>query len=153
MKKAIYEIVHKRKVEFLQGEWVCDSKEIGYFTSKAVVKKVLKTYRLITGFCDYPTDFVVTKHMIDFHRRKRRDYIYVLDHFYEDDDGYDIVTEPWLFSTLKEAKEQMEKLKNKIPFCYHPNDFLISKCRLNKCQWTEGFTIDGKQDVKKKMDN
>ena len=75
--------------------------------------------------------------MVDFHRKKRRNF--VLEHSYEDESGYDIVTEPWIFSTMSKAKNQMKKAKNEFPFCDHSDDFLISEYKLNKSEWTEGF--------------
>lgn len=142
MKKAIYQIVHKQRLEQLNDEWIYDSKGIGFFSSITIVKRVIKKYKNIKGFCDYPNDFVIDKYMIDFHQKKRYDYVYVLEHFYEDEDGYDIVAKPWIFSTRSEAERYMKKMKSEIPFCNYPNNFLISKCKLNKCEWTEGFVDD-----------
>lgn len=146
MKKPIYKILHKQMVEHLKDEWVYDSKGIGFFSSITVAERVIERYRKIAGFCDCPKGFVVNKYMVDFHRKKRRNFVFVLEHSYEDESGYDIVTEPWIFSTMSEAENQMKKAIKEFPFCDHPDDFLISEYKLNKCEWTEGFKSNEKAD-------
>ena len=66
-------------------------------------------------------------------------YIYELTHFYEDEDGYDIVTNIAIYSSRRKANKALERLKFHPKFVSHPNGFYIAKCRINQCGWSEGF--------------
>lgn len=68
------------------------------------------------------------------------EYVYALTHFYEDEEGYDIVTDIATYSTKEKAVEAMERLKKHPKFISHPDDFNIDTYELDKCFWTEGFT-------------
>ena len=62
----VYMLQHKRKVEFYEDDWVYDSKLIGFFSSKIKAENVIKRYKNITGFKDYPNDFFIKKIEVDF---------------------------------------------------------------------------------------
>ena len=59
MKKPIYQVLHKQRLEQFKDEWAYDSKGIGFFSSIAVVRRVIEQYRKIAGFCNCPNGFVM----------------------------------------------------------------------------------------------
>lgn len=65
--------------------------------------------------------------------------VYELGHYYQDDNGYDIITNIGVFSTKKKAVEVMERLKKHNYFKNHKNDFYIDVYRLNENCWNDGF--------------
>lgn len=139
MVKYVYYLYHRHKICFdSKWGWIYDTKEIGYFTSIKKMDKVLKSYKKIIGFRDYPNDFVVEKISI-FSCSKNTSFLYDLTHFYEDIDGDDIVTYLGCYSSLKEARNRREMLKYTSRFLSHPEAFLIRHIKLNQCSWCEGF--------------
>lgn len=63
---VVYQLKHKRKVEFVNNEWVYDSKLIGYYSTKEKALETIEKYKSIKGFCDYPDDFYITNIPLDF---------------------------------------------------------------------------------------
>lgn len=145
--KYVYRLFHNHKIEYDGNDWICDSKLIGYFTSKLYAQNIIKKYKNVIGFKDYPNDFVIQKEKIvnddsDLQKDNTMQYIYELTHSFEDEEGYEIVTYFSVYSSLEIARRDEEKLLLKFPFSTHPEGFLIVDHQLNHCYWQEGF-LDG----------
>ena len=67
------------------------------------------------------------------------DRVYELTHFYEDSEGYDIVTEIAVYTTMDKAQEAEKRLKKHPKFRDHPNDFVIDEYILDQDNWQDGF--------------
>ena len=65
-KKYVYRLQHRKKVEPDENGWVYDSKLIGYFSTRQKALKTIQRYKTMTGFKDYPDDFVIEKLEVDF---------------------------------------------------------------------------------------
>lgn len=67
------------------------------------------------------------------------EYVYVLDHSYEDN-GYDEVKRIGAFSTEELAEKAIDALISKPGFKEYPRDcFYISCIPIDKMFWVEGF--------------
>ena len=73
------------------------------------------------------------------------EYVYELSHYYELENGDDLVTDIAVYSTLQKAEAARERLKNHPKFKDHPDGFCISEYKLNEMFWTEGFVPFGEQ--------
>ncbi len=63
----LYRLLHKRKVEKdTDGSWICDTKEIGIYSTRKKAEETIERYKTITGFQDYPDDFVINEVELDF---------------------------------------------------------------------------------------
>ena len=65
--------------------------------------------------------------------------VYELTHFYEDEDGYDFVTEIGVYTSRKRAEKARDKFRMHDKFKARPNDFCIASCIVNKSYWVDGF--------------
>ena len=65
--------------------------------------------------------------------------IFRLTHSYEDEQGYDIVTEIAVYSSLEKATKAKEKFMLQPHFSSHPEGFEIVDFKLNQCFWQDGF--------------
>lgn len=66
--------------------------------------------------------------------------VFILQHCYENDDGYDEVKFIGVYSTEEKAKETIDRLKTVKGFCDYPIDcFFIDEYEIDKGHWTEGF--------------
>ena len=50
-----------------------------------------------------------------------------------------------VYSSNKEARAAIERMKNKSGFAEFPQGFEVSPYPLDHDHWTEGFVLDGKQ--------
>lgn len=67
------------------------------------------------------------------------EYVYLLEHVYEIGSTEEIKT-IGIFSSRKNAQEAVNQLRNKPGFRDHPKKaFLISKCKVDRIGWSEGF--------------
>ena len=63
----VYQLLHKHKVEQdTDGSWICDTKEIGVYSTYKKAMETIERYKHITGFKDYPNDFIIKKVKLDF---------------------------------------------------------------------------------------
>jgi len=60
--KYVFMLKHSRHIE----KKVTSSRLIGFYSSMDKANAVIEKYKLITGFKDYPNDFVIEKMEIDF---------------------------------------------------------------------------------------
>ena len=68
------------------------------------------------------------------------DYVYVLEHSYENVCGCDEVKMIGVYSTEEKAKETVKRLKYLEGFRdYHIDNFHISKYEINLDHWEDGF--------------
>lgn len=65
--------------------------------------------------------------------------VYFLQHFYENYDEIECITDLGVYSTRKKAEEALEKFKKNKKFKDHPNDFNIDTYEVDKTFWEEGF--------------
>lgn len=66
--------------------------------------------------------------------------VFVLQHSYKTDDGYDEAKMIGVYSSKEKAEETVEKLKNVNGFCDYPIEcFYIDEYEIDKDNWTEGF--------------
>lgn len=66
-------------------------------------------------------------------------HIYVLDHWYELDDGTDVVRTIGIYSTERKAEDAAEQMKELPGFRDRPDCFHIDQYTIGKDHWTEGF--------------
>lgn len=66
-------------------------------------------------------------------------YVYVLQHSYELENGYDEIKFLGVFSSFQKAESAIVEYKKLPGFQEHPNDFCIDKYEIDKKHWTEGF--------------
>lgn len=66
MKRYVYKLQHKRKIEPDGDDWVHDTITIGYFSTLKNAEQTIERYKNITGFQDYPDDFCLEKIEVDF---------------------------------------------------------------------------------------
>ena len=62
----VYKLIHSRKIEYKDGEWICCTIGIGVYSSLENAQKTIEQYKNITGFKDYPDDFKIEKIEVDF---------------------------------------------------------------------------------------
>jgi len=60
--EQVYMLTHARPVE----EGVTDDILIGFYSSADKAGEVIERYKLITGFKDYPDNFIVEEMEVDF---------------------------------------------------------------------------------------
>ena len=66
--------------------------------------------------------------------------VFVLQHCYENEDGYDEVKFIGVYATKERAEKTIEMLKNVLGFCDYPVDcFCIDEYPIDKDHWVEGF--------------
>ncbi|MFE3547006.1 hypothetical protein ACFXK0_28930 [Nocardia sp. NPDC059177] len=70
-------------------------------------------------------------------------YIYVVDHWYELEDGEDVVRTIGLYSSESKASEAVERVKKLPGFCSRPDDFCVNRFEVGKENWAEGFIAMG----------
>lgn len=138
--KVIYMLTHSRSVE----EDVHDTKLIGFYSSRQNAEKVIKRYKSITGFCDYPEDFVIEEweaNVDDFNDicGDFKYTVFYLAHEYYDGVEYDYVTDIGVYSTLKKAERAMSKYRKLPQFKEYTDGFSIDEYEIDKDHWTEGF--------------
>ncbi len=65
--KYVYQLLHHHKVEKdTDGSWICDTKEIGIYSTRKKAEETIERYKSITGFKDYPDDFEINEVELDF---------------------------------------------------------------------------------------
>ncbi|WP_405177647.1 hypothetical protein OG225_25665 [Nocardia sp. NBC_01377] len=68
-------------------------------------------------------------------------YVYVLDHWYELDNGTEIVRTIGLYSTELAAEQAVARMKDLPGFRDRPDSFNIDRYTVGKDHWAEGFFI------------
>lgn len=143
----VYLLSHSREVE----PGTISSIHIGIYSSMRIVDKTIKKYKDITGFKDYPNDFVVEECEIISKDNKEilpGQLVYFLQHEYsveENDVIYDYITNIDIFEDYNDAKKVMEELIKEAVYpkspdgLYAPDGFNIDGCIVDKDEWTEGF--------------
>ncbi len=66
-------------------------------------------------------------------------HVYVLEHSYELENGYDETKFLGVFSSYEKAETAISEYKKLPGFCQYPNDFCIDKYEIDKKCWIEGF--------------
>ncbi|MFE7798670.1 hypothetical protein [Nocardia sp. NPDC057440] len=69
--------------------------------------------------------------------------IFVLDHWYELDNGAEIVRTLGMYSTESKAEQAAEHMKDLPGFRDRPDSFHIERYTIGKDHWTEGFFTSG----------
>lgn len=64
--KYVYCLHHNHKIEPDGDKWICDTKSLGYYSTRAKAKKAIQFYKTVIGFKDYPNDFEIEKVPVDF---------------------------------------------------------------------------------------
>lgn len=121
---------------------------IGFYSSRKRVLDVIKKYRRVTGFCDYPDAFEVEEWEVDVddYNEVSCDYkesIFYLSHEYYDGAMYDYLTDIGVYSSLEKAKNALRTYQKLPIFKEHSEGFVIDEYEINKDHWTEGFDIYG----------
>lgn len=140
---TVYVLLHSREVE----EDVFCSIGIGIYTSMEIVHETIARYKNVTGFKDYPDDFVVDQYEVV--TREGDDviangFVYFLQHEYTIGD-YDYPTSIGIYSNCEDVKATIRELKKDSCYShypggiYPPDGFCIDKYELNKDHWIEGF--------------
>lgn len=145
----VYLLNHARRIE----PNVTDTKLIGIYSSMDVVKLTIKKYKNITGFKDYPDDFVVEEYEVISGYNKEimpGQPVYFLQHEYSnDEDGviYDYITNIDMFADYDDAKKNLRKLIKEEAYpkspdgLYPPYGFCLGKYILDENNWIEGFVV------------
>ncbi|PQA97205.1 hypothetical protein B0A69_01625 [Chryseobacterium shigense] len=60
-------------------------------------------------------------------------HIYTIDRYLDDERIIGV------FSSLEEAQQNVDELKQQPGFKEHPEDFMVGEIELNKLLWTSGF--------------
>ncbi|HHX58141.1 MAG TPA: hypothetical protein GX710_09010 [Clostridiales bacterium] len=64
----VYLVQHSRPIvndEYNESDDVYDTKIIGIYSTKEKANIVIKRYKTLEGFCDYPNNFYIDKYNID----------------------------------------------------------------------------------------
>ncbi len=69
-------------------------------------------------------------------------YIYVLQHSYEQENGYNETKFLGVFSSYEKAEAAILEYKKLPGFKKYPNDFCIDKYEFDKKCWIEGFEFE-----------
>ncbi|MGW0177794.1 DUF7336 domain-containing protein [Nocardia sp. NPDC003345] len=69
--------------------------------------------------------------------------IYILDHWYETDDGTEVVRTIGMYSTEARAEQAVEHAKRLPGFRNRPDYFHIERHTIGRDHWTEGFFTAG----------
>jgi len=143
----VYFLYHAREVE----PNVTDTKHIGIYSSMSAVDITINKYKNITGFKDYPDNFVVEEYEVIGSESKELlsgNTIYFLQHEHSvDEDGiiYDYITNIDMFADYHDAKKEMEQLIKGETYpkspngVYPPYGFCLDKCIIDEDNWIEGF--------------
>ena len=143
--KCVYKLEHKncKEIDFETGEEICDTKMLGFFSSKEKCNESIKEYLLQPGFKDYPERFFIEKVYADIDDYNDKvghfdKYVYYLSHEWYDGE-YDYQTHFGYYSSLKKAKKAKEMYKKETEFIKYPDGFDIGKYLINEREWKEGF--------------
>ena len=143
--KNVYELLHKRfiKIDLDTDEDVCNTKRLGFFSSREKCYEAIKFYLTQPGFKDYPDEFV-----IKFIEADVDDYndvpgcfgatVFYLSHEWYDGE-YDYVTDLGYYSSRKNAEEAKTRYLCEEYYKEHSEGFCIDNYEINKRNWTEGF--------------
>lgn len=63
--KYVYCLTHNKKVEPDGDGWICDTKSLGYFSTRAKAKKAIQFYKTVIGFKDHPDDFCISEYKLN----------------------------------------------------------------------------------------
>ncbi|WP_446226350.1 DUF7336 domain-containing protein [Nocardia sp. IBHARD005] len=66
-------------------------------------------------------------------------YVFVVDHWYELDNGEDVVRTIGIYSSEEEAEKAVERISVLPGFRDRPDDFCINRLTLGHDSWSEGF--------------
>jgi len=127
-----------------KGEAMYSFFELGYYSTISKAKARISFYKNLPGFKDHPLDFFkIKKYGVKFKTTvedKSKVDLFVLGHHYWDEDFFDYVVIFPPYATEIEAKEKMEKIKDKFPFCDYPEELTIVKHEVDRhVGWEEGF--------------
>jgi Mlc titration factor MtfA (ptsG expression regulator) len=137
--QKVYVLYHIRDI-IIADE---NEKRIGTYTSYKLAQEAKNRVKDRPGFIDYPDDFYISEYVIDkdywVDGFKEKQKVYFLYHIrYEDTDDEDVKI-VGIYSSAKQAKLAIERVKNKPGFINFPDGFQIIKGVLNRDGWCEGF--------------
>lgn len=135
--KHVYKLKHKRWVEDIY-ENVTSTIFIGFFSAPKKAKETIQKYKQFEGFKDYPDNFIIEEIELDFDDGTLMK-VYWLTHSYEDEEGYDIVTDIAVYSSREKAEEDLQKVKDLDKFREHPEGFYIGSYEVDQTYWEGGF--------------
>lgn len=142
-----YKLEHKRLLEIdSDGDRVCATKLLGFFSSEEKCRAVVSDYLKLPGFKDYPDDFVTEKVSadIDDYNYNIGDFgssVFYLEHEWYDGE-YDYVTGLGYYSSMKAAENATALYRLETEFSEHPDGFAVGEFKIDKREsgWEEGFS-------------
>ncbi|SIS33976.1 hypothetical protein SAMN05421639_102807 [Chryseobacterium shigense] len=163
MKQFIYTLEH-----IYTDEDHTAIKLLGFFDDLTKLEKIKDQALKFPGFRDYPDGFLRIKNEMNKVHWKTgftsiigevgRDYIpekdeidrgssvvqnltaiFSVSHIYTIDRYLDDERIIGVFSSLEEAQQNVDELKQQPGFKEHPEDFMVGEIELNKLLWTSGF--------------
>ena len=118
---------------------------IGYFSSKKRAVEAIEKIKDKPGFLDTDGNFAVSKVRVysnQLNLKKENCNLFILNHEFLDEDGYDNYTIWGPFLTEAEATEVYNDNKEKNPYCLYLENFEITDQKADLIGWTEGFVMD-----------
>ncbi len=138
--RKVYMLKHSRPM----GEDAWSTELIGFYSPISKAEETIEKFKNITGFHDYPDDFVIEEWDVDIDDFNdiAGDYtgsVFYLAHEYYDGTEFDYITDLGVYSRFKKAKRAKAKYKMISKFIAYPDGFSIDEYEINKEHWTEGF--------------
>lgn len=139
--KSVIMLRHSRLIT----EGAYDTKLIGCYSSLKNVKEVIKRYKKIEGFKDYPNDFnieTIEADINDFNNmcgEFNDNVVFRLVHEYYDGVEFDYVTELGIYSTIGKANEAQKKYSEQEILKDYPDGFCIDEIKVDFDYWSSGF--------------
>lgn len=150
--KCVYKLEHKnlKEIDFETEEEICDTKLLGFFSSREECNKSIQKYLMQPGFKEHPDRFFIEKveaDIDDFNDKIGNfdKYVYYLNHEWYDGE-YDYQCDIGFYSSLKRAKKAKQMYKQDEAFIDHPEGFGIDKYLINEREWKEGFFSWSEED-------
>lgn len=136
----VYSLSH----EHYTSDETADIKQIGYFSSRKESCQVIEEYKKLDGFREYPNNFVIKALPIVYGKRvySNIEYpkvVYVLNHSYEDEEGFDVISWLGIYASYDLALRSQQKYMRDKKFNGYPDCFIIDEYEVNKPEWSEGF--------------
>ncbi len=142
--KCAYKLQHKRFIETdSEGDKICDTNLLGFFSSEENYKTAIAFYLKLPGFKDFPDDFVVEKVEadVDDYNENVGEFassVFYLSHEWYDDE-YDYVSCLGYYSSMKNAEKSQALYQLEPEYIAHPEGFCIDEYKIDEREWTEGF--------------
>ncbi len=140
-----YYLTHRYIVQIgKDGEPICETKEIGVYSTKRKAMEAIQRFKKLSGFRDYPEGFLIQKKACYLESKNKPDLDKVFSPYHEEylsESDCDYVTRGVFFENSHSAEEVIQEWKKKSKFIGCEEGFAVIEYTLDKDirLWSEGF--------------